>query len=90
MPRISAAKRDRFPSVGFMFANVAGDALEAVAGFVDGRGDGGRDDRRGAVRATVAVMRSGRGAVAFHHVMATRAVNVHVDEAGNDGHPAAT
>src|SRR5277367_3270941 len=67
-------------------ANVARNAFEAVAGLLDCRGDGGGDERRGAVardRGGNAVECAGG---AFHHVVAAGAVDVYVYKSGHDGH----
>ena len=69
-----------------MGADIARDAFEAAAGLFDGRGDGGGDKRSGAVARDGGGDAVERARVAFHHVVAAGAVDVHVDESRHDGH----
>ncbi len=57
-----------------------------AARFIDGSGDGCREDRRGAVARNGGGDAVERGGRRFHHVMAAGAVDMDVNKAGNDGH----
>src|ERR1700735_2201505 len=68
------------------FANVEGDSFKAAARFVDRSGDGGGNERCGAMARYRGRDAIERARACFHHVMAAGAVDVHVHKAGHDSH----